>query len=94
MYLQKVYAVSITHFLVCDLPDSCVYARLGLRSCTTSGISPGNTGKSMPLHVVHNITLLHPSAPIRYLRLYILRPAVGWGVSVWEFDVYGRNVLP
>ena len=29
---------------------------------------------------------------LRYLRLYILKPAVGWGVSLWQLDVFGTYV--
>ena len=27
---------------------------------------------------------------LRYLRLFIEKPAVGWGVSLWQFDVFGH----
>ena len=26
---------------------------------------------------------------LRFLKLFIKKPAVGWGVSLWQFDVYG-----
>lgn len=54
-----------------------------------SGQSPGVKAKT-PLHVTHS---LHPlqfsQKPLRYLRLYILKSAMGWGVSLWQFDCYG-----
>jgi hypothetical protein len=30
---------------------------------------------------------------LRYLRVYINKPARGWGVSLWQVDVYGENNL-
>lgn len=28
---------------------------------------------------------------LRFLKLYIRKPAVGWGVSLWQFDVYATT---
>lgn len=60
------------------------------RSVEKSGQSPGVKTKT-PLHVVHTLhPLQQPSQrPLRYLRLYILKSAMGWGVSLWQFDVFG-----
>jgi hypothetical protein len=63
------------------------------RVTTSSGQSPGVKQK-MPLHIVHDIVLdeLNQVIEFRYMRLYILKPAAGWGVSLWEFDVVGWEV--
>ena len=68
-----------------------------------TGQSPG-VKQPTPLHVIHTIQLLvatnnntspattittQSSRPLRYLRLFILKSARGWGVSLWQFDVYG-----
>jgi hypothetical protein len=61
------------------------------RSVSESGLSPG-VDEKRPLHIVHDIHLLDDEAknkPIRYLRLHILKGATPWGVSLWQFDVYG-----
>lgn len=29
---------------------------------------------------------------LRYMRIYIAKPAVGWGVSLWQVDVTGVYV--
>jgi hypothetical protein len=52
-----------------------------------SGQSPGVKTKT-PLHVVHTIPVDN-KRPIRYLRIHILQPAMGWGVSLWQVDLYG-----
>lgn len=69
-------------------------------SVTKSGKSPG-VKEPMPLHVVHEIQLngnaKHDNTninssrlrPFSYLRLHILKSKTGWGVSLWQFDVYG-----
>ena len=63
------------------------------RSTVTSGQSPGVKQK-IPLHVIHTIILDAEARKMkfRYLRLYILKPASNWGVSVWQFDVYGEEL--
>jgi hypothetical protein len=56
----------------------------------------------MPLHVVHTIDWTTTAEArdedfdgdgrcrrLRYLRVYIRRPARGWGVSLWQVDVFG-----
>ncbi|KAL7461207.1 hypothetical protein ACHAXS_001631, partial [Conticribra weissflogii] len=66
-----------------------------------SGQSPGVKQK-MPLHVVHTIDWgdFDPEVEVRsrkcrtlrFLRIFIRKPARGWGVSLWEVDVYGSLV--
>lgn len=51
------------------------------------GQSPGVKTKT-PLHIVHNITLT-PSFSFTRLRVWIRSSAMGWGVSLWQVDVYG-----
>lgn len=66
-------------------------AQDNMRSVSQSGQSPGVKQKR-PLHVVHKLSLSGtPPAQkrLRALRLHILKPATGWGVSLWQFDVYG-----
>ena len=61
------------------------------RSVSESGLSPG-VDEKRPLHIVHDIRLLDDEVknkPIRYLRLHILKGGTPWGVSLWQFDVYG-----
>jgi hypothetical protein len=54
-----------------------------------SGQSPG-TETFMPLHVVHTIEKISSPRYGRYLKLWIRKPGVhGWGVSLWQIDVYG-----
>jgi hypothetical protein len=57
------------------------------RIVKTSGQSPGVKTKT-PLHVVHTIAVDN-KRPFRYLRIYIMQPAMGWGVSLWQVDLYG-----
>ena len=62
-----------------------------LRSVSEHGQSPGVKEKR-PLHVVHTLSLTNGNIerrPIRYLRLHVLKSATGWGVSLWQFDVFG-----
>lgn len=54
------------------------------------GQSPGVKTKT-PLHIIHNLHPLQNTKPLRYLRLYILSSAMGWGVSLWQFDVIGYS---
>lgn len=68
---------------------------VGQRTTREEGQSPGVKTK-MPLHIIHNINLqhqsdIHPFEAYRYLKVYILRPARGWGVSLWQVDVFGRK---
>jgi hypothetical protein len=58
------------------------------RSVEKTGKSPGVKTKT-PLHVIHTLNPLQSNRPLRYLRLYILKSAMGWGVSLWQLDVYG-----
>lgn len=73
---------------VWTLFDGTEPAQEGLRSVSKSGRSPGVTTE-LPLHIVHTIHPITVRYPIRYLRLHILKSATGWGVSLWQFDVYG-----
>lgn len=52
---------------------------------TQYGQSPG-VKQPMPLHIVHRFSL---QAQTQQLRLWIERPARGWGVSLWQIQVYG-----
>ena len=54
------------------------------------GQSPGVKTKT-PLHIIHTLHPLQNSKPLRYMRLYILSSAMGWGVSLWQFDVIGYS---
>jgi hypothetical protein len=60
------------------------------RTSTESGQSPGVTSKT-PLHIVHTVTVLDHVVPFKYLRVYIRKSAMGWGVSLWQVDVYGTS---
>jgi len=56
------------------------------RSVAEAGASPGAAG--VPLHVVHTLRV-DSTVAFRELRVAIRRPARGWGVSVWQIDVFG-----
>ena len=58
------------------------------RQVEEHGQSPG-VKKKTPLHVVHTINEMNHNWPIKYLRIGILNSAMGWGVSLWQVDVYG-----
>lgn len=68
------------------------------RSVAKSGQSPG-VKFPMPLHIVHTLDLYdccyayqraRTTQSYRYLRVFIIKPAkYGWGVSLWQVDVYG-----
>lgn len=63
------------------------------RKVIETGQSPGVKFK-MPLHVIHTIDLndISEKCPsLRYLRLFINKSEMGWGVSIWQFDVYGTD---
>lgn len=60
------------------------------RSVKEFGQSPGVKTK-MPLHVLHTIAPLE-GEPFRILRIFICKPAHGWGVSLWKVDVYGMDL--
>lgn len=67
--------------------------RFGNRTTAKYGKSPGAGAESMPLHIVHSIALYNPDpTPIRLLRLFAIKSAVGWGVSVWQLDVFGYEI--
>lgn len=52
------------------------------------GLSPGVKQK-IPLHIVHNITVATETSSFTRLRVWIRSSAMGWGVSLWQVDVYG-----
>ena len=71
---------------------------------TTSGKSPG-VKKDMPLHYVHNVTLKEQLSPeaitdgihgepklVDVIRILIRSSDHGWGVSLWQIDIYGLKV--
>jgi len=61
-----------------------------------TGQSPG-VKRKMPLHVVHKISMdidgrngdVTGDCSLKFLRLFIKKPFRAWGVSLWQFDVYG-----
>lgn len=62
------------------------------RTTIKSGQSPGVKYK-MSLHIKDTIDFNNIDIkPFRYLRLYIVKPAHFWGVSLWQFDVYGEVI--
>lgn len=61
------------------------------------GLSPG-VKERLPLHVIHKIYWMEgvhsdvydeQCLSMRYLRIFIRKSARGWGVSLWQVDVYG-----
>ena len=60
----------------------------GTYSSREFGQSPGVTTKT-PLHIIHNITSVDAILPVTRLRIWIRSSAHGWGVSLWQVDVYG-----
>eukprot|EP00934_Nitzschia_sp_Nitz4_P003665 Nitzschia sp. Nitz4//scaffold8_size234185//66468//67037//NITZ4_001247-RA/size234185-processed-gene-0.150-mRNA-1//-1//CDS//3329559776//3655//frame0 len=71
--------------------DSTDATQMGTVQIEKLGQSPGVKSKT-PLHIVHTIDSLQSKQKFRYLRLYILKSAMGWGVSLWQFDVFGYDV--
>jgi hypothetical protein len=59
------------------------------RTKTELGQSPG-VKFPLPLHRVHEIKQLEPG-PLRFFRVFIVKPAAGWGVSLWQVKVYGTS---
>ena len=66
------------------------------------GQSPGVKDK-LPLHMIHTIDWgsdddiskeshdeQYHCHSMRYLRIFIRSSAMGWGVSLWQVDIYGR----
>jgi hypothetical protein len=54
-----------------------------------SGQSPGVKTKT-PLHITHNISVpAEDSHAFNRLRIWIRSSSHGWGVSLWQVDVYG-----
>lgn len=65
------------------------------------GQSPG-VKERLPLHVIHKIYWMEgvrsdiydeKCLSMRYLRIFIRKSARGWGVSLWQVDVYGYTTL-
>ena len=74
------------------------------RSVEEYGQSPGVKQK-LPLHIIHTIewTVDYDSDKanadkkqkchmLKYLRIFIRKPGRGWGVSLWQVDVFGALV--
>jgi hypothetical protein len=59
------------------------------RTSEESGHSLGVQSKT-PLHIVHAVIILEHVVTLTYRRVYMRRSVMGWGVSLWQFDVYGR----
>jgi hypothetical protein len=66
---------------------------------TTLGKSPG-VKQEMPLHYIHNVTLKKRISPVEVsikekpklidaIRIVIRSSDHGWGVSLWQVDIYG-----
>jgi hypothetical protein len=61
------------------------------RTSQEFGQSPGVKSKT-PLHIEHTVTMLEVTQQsYSFLRLYIRKSAMGWGVSLWQLDVYGTK---
>ena len=69
----------------------------GHRSVNEYGQSPGVKQK-LPLHIIHTIDWTPVSGSgkaeqnchtLKYLRIFIRKPGRGWGVSLWQVDVFG-----
>ena len=80
---------------------SAAVALSGRRVSRNDGTSPGVPGGKVPLHVIHTVQLLEEgqksrvgdtTMPFQYLRVLILKPAMGWGVSLWQLDLVGFDV--
>ena len=63
------------------------------------GQSPGVKEK-LPLHIIHTIDWTDGSDlqnsnchSLRYLRIFIRKSARGWGVSLWQVDVFGYETV-
>lgn len=48
------------------------------------------SGPSSESHQHHIVDVAFDAFDARYVRLYIIKPATMWGVSVWEMRVYGN----
>jgi len=60
---------------------------MGHRNINAHGKNAGDG--QLPAHVLHDIRLAPGRPPFRYLRLFVLRGYTDWGISLWQFDVYG-----
>jgi hypothetical protein len=55
-----------------------------------TGQSPGVKTKT-PLHVVHTISIKDNTKNLRQFRIWIRSSAMGWGVSLWQVQLYGQS---
>jgi len=59
------------------------------RTTAKVGQSPGHgVAPDTPLHVIHTVPLAQDAGRFQELRLTIETPAAGWGVSLWQLDLY------
>ena len=63
------------------------------KKVTKEGKSPGHgVDPDTPLHVIHALNLYRPGTTererVRYVKLHIRKPAAGWGVSLWQIDLF------
>lgn len=77
----------------CVLFDGNGKGQESMKDVKEYGQSPGVKNKT-PLHIVHTISLNEQQqqkqcASFRYLRVFIKNSPTGWGVSIWELDIYG-----
>jgi hypothetical protein len=75
----------------CILYDGTNKSQESSRSVEEYGQSPG-VKKKTPLHVLHTIDVdgTQENCPsFRFLRVFINKSPTGWGVSIWELDIYG-----
>jgi len=81
--------------------DSAKAVHVKRRRSREEGQSPA-LKKPVPLHIIHTLDVTglglgatttggkNRNPSFRYIRLFITKPARGWGVSLWQFDVLGR----
>jgi len=62
-----------------------------LQTVTESGQSPG-VKTTTPLHVVHTVGPLGGLIATKSVRVWIRRSVTGWGVSLWQIQLYGNGV--
>ena len=70
-------------------------ATLSRRTKREWGQSPGVESK-VSLHIVHDLDTRPNNSgraePIRWVRLTMRKPAMGWGVSLWQISLWGHCV--
>jgi hypothetical protein len=76
------------------LYDGTVATDSRFMTSSETGQSPGVKAKR-PLHIIHDVDISRGASgmtsPFRFLQLFIEKPAAGWGVSVWQIDIFGEN---